>query len=159
MFDPESKLGFSLNTFWQFPLKTNLMAIIASFTNISSSYIIMIHKLCERKMANYFAGQSFRLKGRPLNSSILRNESKIFFKSNRKSQILKIHLDNILNNLCDTTPREKKNPECRFKDASYFLASYKRMSQQFKKMCEAWHLYVQLLEDQDFISQNKGPRV
>lgn len=47
------------------------MAIIASFTNIRSSCIATLNTFYERKKKekkNYFAGQSFLLKGKPTNN-------------------------------------------------------------------------------------------
>lgn len=56
----------------RFNLRTNFMAIIASFTNIRSSCIATLNTFYERKKKekkkNYFAGQSFLLKGKPTNN-------------------------------------------------------------------------------------------
>lgn len=85
------------------------MAIIASFTNVSSSYITTIHELGERK------GQIILLDNHFCWKAAHQTLQEINPKAPRKN--LKIHLDNILNNLCDTTPRQM------FLEAAYKMHS------------------------------------
>lgn len=105
----------------RFNLRTNFMAIIASFTNIRSSCIATLNTFYERKkkkkrkiilLDNHFcwkASQQTISTLKQKNPRSRREKGRKKKKQNplrKAKQNLKIYLDNILNNLCDSTPRQ-----------------------------------------------------
>lgn len=120
---PEGNWAFYYfcNKVRRFNLRTNFMAIIASFTNIRSSCIATLNTFYERKkkkkeeklfcwtiiFVERQANKQFQHSSKRIQGVGERREERKKQNPLRKAkQNLKIYLDNILNNLCDSTPRQ-----------------------------------------------------
>lgn len=133
--DPRRKQDLLLkkkfNKVRRFHLRTNFMAIIASFTHIRSSYIATINTFYERKSfcwtiicverqaKNYFKHSSKWVAEK-------KKKMKKTLPNARQKKDLKIYLDNILNNLWLHT--KTNNLDSCLKDSFCFLASRKQTS-------------------------------
>lgn len=126
----------------RFNLRTNFMAIIASFTNIRSSCIATLNTFYERKKKKLFCWTIIFVERQANNFNTPAKESKEQEREGKKErrkkqknkkplrkakQNLKIYLDNILNNLRLHTKTNILD-SC-VKDSFCFLAAHKQRSQ------------------------------
>lgn len=128
------------------------MAIIASFTNISSSYITTQYTSFVRENDKLFCWTIISVERQPTKQfqHLRKGVQKTLSKAPQKEESENPCGQHFEQPLWRLT--KSNTPESSLKDAFSSLSSHKRMSRQQKKMCKVWHLYGQLLVDQETMS-------
>lgn len=117
------------------------MAIIASFTNISSSYITTQYTSFVRENDKLFCWTIISVERQPTKQ----------FQHLRKGVLSKARQKEESENPCGQhfeqplwSLTKRNTPESSLKDGFCSVSSHERISRQLKKMCKAWHLYGQV---------------